>query len=64
MMDILNTRKPKCIIDNIISAQKRHQYSEVPGTTVVCILVKLFTMIKYGPRKTKMNHSQDHITLN
>lgn len=65
MMDTLNTRKPKCIIDNIISAQKRQPiYSEVPGTTVECILVKLLTMIKYGPKKTKMNHSQDHITSN
>lgn len=64
MMDVLNTRKPKYIIENIISAQKRHRYSEVPETTVVCILVKLLTMIKYGPRKTKMNHSQVYITLN
>lgn len=64
MMDTLNTRKPKCIIDNIISARRGNQYSEVLGTTVICILVKLLTMIKYGPRKTKMNHSQDHVTSN
>lgn len=44
--------------------RRGNQYSEVPGTTVVCILVKLLTIIKYGPKKTKMNHSQDHITSN
>lgn len=63
-MDTLNTRKPKCIIDNIISIQERHQYSEVPGTTVECVFIKLLTIIKYGPGLKKMYHSQDHITWN
>lgn len=34
-MDTLKKRKPNCINDNIISAQKRHQYPEVLRTSAL-----------------------------